>query len=91
MYIFEGISQFIYGIGFGAGVCVFLGRLVLRKHDEQHAEHKKTISELVAEVGRHTAEIAALRSAHDERGALCRTMTKSTNKRSKKPPKYSRR
>lgn len=87
MSIYESLGQFVLGVGAGAGVCVYLGRMVLDKHEERHKAHESKIGNIDERVNSCESGLSALKSAHDERGAVCRSM----KSKSKKPRNCSRR
>lgn len=86
MSIYESLGQFVLGVGAGAGVCVYLGRMVLDKHEERHKAHEDKIGNHDKRIGDCESGLASLRSAHEERGAVCRSMKSKL----KKPRKCSR-
>ena len=80
MSIYESLAQFVLGVGAGSGVCVYLSRVVLDKHEERHKAHETKIGILEARVNACESRLAALYSAHDERGTVCRKTTKRSTK-----------
>lgn len=72
MPIYESAYQFVLGFGAGAGLCVYVGGLVLKKHEERHKAHEDKISNHDKRIGDCESGLSALRSAHEERGKNCR-------------------
>lgn len=69
--ISTGLGQFILGFGASFGLCLYLGRAILARHDERHTTTEKIV-ELLREDNAHLRDrITALESAHNERGAGC--------------------
>ena len=81
--IFQSFNQFILGFGACFGLCVFLGRVILAKHDERHTDAEKRIEILHEQNDNLRNRLTALESAHNERGGKqCQTKLTATSKRS---------
>ena len=81
--IFSGLSQFILGFSASLALVLYLGRVILTRHDERHTATEKALEQLRKNNDDMRDRLTALESAHNERGAQCRKALTSRKRTSK--------